>query len=241
VEEIMFYGSEKYYDDIYATMGKDYAAEASRLHELIQKYKQSAGNTLLDVACGTGTHAGLLSNEYDVAGTDLDKEMLKLARKKYPGIRFVQADMRELDLGRGYDVIACLFSAIGYMKTKTDLQKAIKSMARHLLPGGVLLVEPWFTPEQWTVGRVSTIVVEKPGMKIVRMSHGAQRGKIALLDFQYLAGTPGGIEHLSEHHEFGLFSHEEYMAAFVKAGLDVVHDPEGVDGRGLYIGIRRQT
>jgi ubiquinone/menaquinone biosynthesis C-methylase UbiE len=237
----MLSGSEKYYDDIYSTMGKDYAAEANRLHELIQKYKQTAGNTLLDVACGTGTHAGVLSKEYKVEGTDLNHDMLKIARKKYPHIRFVQADMRDLDLGRQYDVITCLFSAIGYMKTKTDLHKAIKSMSRRLLPGGVALVEPWFTPGQWTVGRVSTIVVEKPGLNVVRMSHGARRGKLALLDFQYLAGTPKGIEHLSEHHEFGLFTHEEYLAAFVKAGLDVVHDPEGVDGRGLYIGIRRQT
>jgi hypothetical protein len=56
------------------------------------------------------------------------------------------------------------------------------------------------------------------------------------LDFQYLIGTSKGIEHISELHEFGLFTHEEYIAAFTKAGLQVIHDPEGVDGRGLYIG-----
>jgi ubiquinone/menaquinone biosynthesis C-methylase UbiE len=232
----MLSGSEKYYDDIYASMGKDYAAEVNRLHELIHKYRQSAGNTLLDVACGTGTHAGLLSKKYRVEGADLNTSMLKIARKKHPEIRFIEADMRDLNLDRQYDVITCLFSAIGYMKTKTDLHKAVKSMARHLLPGGVLLVEPWFTPEQWTVGRVSTIFVDKPDLKVVRMSHSAQRGRISVLDFEYLAGTRKGIEQLSEYHEFGLFSHEEYMAAFVKAGLDVLHDPEGVDGRGLYIG-----
>lgn len=236
----MLSGSEKYYDDLYSAMGKDYAAETNTLHGLVQKYKQTAGTTLLDVACGTGTHAGLLSKVYNVEGTDLNKAMLKIARKKHPHIRFVQADMRDLDLGRQYDAITCMFSAIGYMKTKTDLQKAIKSMGRHLLPGGVLLVEPWFTPEQWNPGRVSTLFVDKPGLKVVRMSHSAQKGRVSLLDFQYLAGTPKGIEHLAEHHEFGLFSHAEYMAAFVKAGLDVVHDREGVDGRGLYIGIKPQ-
>ena len=234
----MFSGSERYYDDIYSSMGKDYVAEANRLHELIQKHKQTAGNAMLDVACGTGTHAGLLSKDYKVEGTDLNPDMLRVARKKHPDIHFAQADMRNLNLGRQYDVITCLFSAIGYMKTKTDLQKAIKSMSRHLLAGGVLLVEPWFTPQQWNVGHVSTIFVDKPGLKVVRMSHGTQRGRVSLLDFHYLAGTPKRIEHLVEHHEFGLFSHEEYMAAFVKTGLDVLHDPEGVDGRGLYIGIK---
>jgi ubiquinone/menaquinone biosynthesis C-methylase UbiE len=234
----MLSGSEQYYDDIYGTMGKDYSAEADKLHEFIQKYKRSDGNLLLDVACGTGTHAGLLREHYNVEGTDFNADMLKVARKKHPGLRFTRADMRELDLGRQFDVLTCLFSAIGYMKTKTDLQKAIKSMSRHLRPGGVLLVEPWFTPEQWYLGHVSTILVDKLDTKIFRMSYSGIKGKVSLLDFHYLIGTPKGIKHLVEHHEFGLFSQAEYMTAFTKAGLDVIHDPEGVDGRGLYIGIK---
>ena len=233
----MLSGSEKYYDDIYSSMGKDYAAEAARIHDLIEKYKQSAGNTLLDVACGTGTHAGLLARHYSVTGTDVNTAMLKVARKKHPEIRFLQGDMRALDLGRQFDIITCLFSAIGYMRTKADLQKAAKSMSRHLLPGGVLLVEPWFSPGQWTVGRVSTLFVDKPDIKIVRMTHSGKKGKISLLEFEYLVGTLKGIERLSEHHEFGMFTHEEYMDAFIRAGLTVHHDPEGVDGRGLYIGL----
>ena len=234
----MLSGSEKYYDDIYGTMGKDYAVEASKLHELIQKHKRSAGNTLLDVACGTGTHAGLLNEYYTVEGTDLNANMLKVARQKHPGLRFTRGDMTDLDLARQFDIVTCLFSAIGYMKTKNELQKAIRSMSRHLLSGGVLFVEPWFTPEQWNVGRVSTILVEKPDIKIVRMSRGGIKGKISLLDFHYLVGTSKGIKQIVEHHEFGLFTHAEYMNSFKRAGLDVTHDPEGVDGRGLYIGTK---
>ncbi len=234
----MLSGSEKYYDDIYSTMGKDYVAEANRLHEFVQKFKRTDGNTLLDVACGTGTHAGLLSERYQVEGTDLNGDMLKVARKKHPGIRFTRSDMRSFDLGRKFDVVTCLFSAIGYLKTNAELQKAIKSMSRHLLAGGVLLVEPWFTPEQWYAGRVSTILVDKPDIKIARMSRGGVKGKISLLDFQYLVGTAKGIKHIVEQHEFGLFSQEEYMNAFTRAGLTVTHDAEGVDGRGLYIGTK---
>ena len=234
----MLSGSEKYYDDIYATMGKDYVAETDRLHQFIQKYKGTHGSALLDVACGTGTHAGILSKYYEVLGTDLNMDMLKVARRKDPGIRFIQADMRDFDLARQFDVVTCLFSAIGYMKTKTELQNAIKCMGRHLLPGGVLLVEPWFTPEQWHLGHVSTIYVDKPDRKIFRMSHSGKKGKISVLDFQYLIGTPKGIQYISENHEFGLFTHEEYLNAFKKADLNVNHDPEGVDGRGLYLGIK---
>src|SRR6266496_3531226 len=95
VEEIMLSGSEKYYDDIYSSMGKDYAVEANKLHELIQKHKCTDGNTLLDVACGTGRHAGLLSKNYEVMGTGLNADMLKVARKKHPEIHFIQSDMMD--------------------------------------------------------------------------------------------------------------------------------------------------
>lgn len=193
----MLSGSEKYYDEIYSSMGKDYAAEADKIHEFIRKYKQSDGNTLLDVACGTGTHAGLLGKHYNVTGIDINSDMLKVARKKNPGIRFLLGDMRDTDLNRQFDVVTCLFSAIGYMRTKADLQKAVKSM-----------------------------------------SHSSKKGRISLLEFEYLIGTSRRIEHMAEHHEFGLFTHDEYMSAFKQAGLSVTHDPEGVDGRGLYIGLQ---
>lgn len=236
----MFSKSAQYYDEIYASVDKDYAAEASKTHKVIKKYKLSKGKHLLDVGCGTGVHAGYLSRYYQVEGLDLDTKMLSVAKKKHPKIRFHQGDMVNFDLARQFDAIVCLFSSIGYAKTKSRLQKAIKTMARHLLPGGVLVVEPWFSPEQWHPGRASMTQVDKPDLKIVRMSLSKQRGKLALIEFQYLIGTPKGIRHDVEIHELGLFTHQEYMDAFKAAGLKVVHDPEGLDGRGLYIG-QKQT
>ena len=55
---------------------------------------------------------------------------------------------------------------------------------------------------------------------------------------EYLIGTPRGIEHITEQHEMGLFTIDEYSNAFKKAGLNVIHDPEGIFGRGLYIGTK---
>lgn len=234
----MFSKSAQYYDEIYASIDKDYFAEANRAHKIIQKYKQSKGKLLLDVACGTGAHAQPLSKYYKVEGLDLDPEMLSVARKKHPKITFHQGDMTNFDLGRQFDVIVCLFSSIGYVKTKSRLQKAIKSMNRHLLPGGVLLIEPWFTPNQWKPGRAFMTQINRPDLRIVRMSHSGQRGRISLIEFQYLIGTSKGIEHHTEIHELGLFTHREYMDAFKAAGLNVIHDSEGLDGRGLYIGTK---
>jgi ubiquinone/menaquinone biosynthesis C-methylase UbiE len=234
----MFSKSAQYYDEIYASIDKDYEAEAKKAHRFIQKHKQTKGKSLLDVACGTGFHASLLSKYYQVEGLDLDSEMLKVAKKKHPQIRFHQGDMTDFNLQRQFDVIVCLFSSIGYVKTKARLQKAIKNMSKHLLPGGVLLIEPWFTPVQWHPGRASMMQVNQPDLKIVRMSYSGQKGKLSTIEFQYLIGTPKGIEHSIEIHELGLFTHKEYMEAFKAAKLNVTHDKEGLDGRGLYIGTK---
>jgi ubiquinone/menaquinone biosynthesis C-methylase UbiE len=232
----MFSKSAKYYDEIYGSMDKDYSAETEKIRKFILKYKKSNGQKLLDVACGTGMHANYLNQHYHVEGLDLDSKMLSVARKKYPSIKFHYGDMVDFNLKRQFDIITCLFSSIGYARTKVRLQKAIKNMAEHLLPGGVLLVEPWFSKEQWMVGRIHLVTVNHNDLKIIRMSRGSRRGNVSILEFQYLIGDSKKIEHTAEIHKLGLFSERDYLDAFKSAGLKAIHDARGLDGRGLYIG-----
>src|SRR5215472_427999 len=108
----MYTKSEAFYDAIYGTM-KDYEKEARQIHAVIEQYKQSPGNTLLDVACGTGAHIAFLQRDYTVGGLDLDEEMLAIARRRNPGVVFHHAAMADFGLGRTFDVVMCLFSSIG--------------------------------------------------------------------------------------------------------------------------------
>jgi len=235
----MFSKSAKFYNAIYESMGKDYVAEAQKVHHIIGQRKKSPGNSLLEVACGTGLHASVLRKYYQVEGLDLDAEMLAVASQNYPDISFHQADMAEFDVGKQFDVVTCLFSSIGYVKTTERLNQATQAMANHLLPGGVLIVEPWFTPEQWKPGRVSALFVDQPDLKISRMNISEVEGRLSYFIFNYLVGTPQGVAYFTERHDLGLFTHEEYLEAFRKTGLEVTHDPEGLDGRGLYIGVKQ--
>lgn len=234
----MFSKSAKFYNALYDSMGKDYIAEAQKVHRIIQQHKRSSGKTLLEVACGTGLHASVFREFYQVEGLDLDAEMLTVAKQDYPDIPFHQADMVDFDLRKQFDVITCLFSSIGYVKTERRLEQAIRTMTNHLLPGGVLIVEPWFTPEQFQVGRLHSLFADQPDLKVCRMSLGEIEDRQSILNFHYMVGTPKGIETFTERHELGLFTQEEYLEAFRKAGLETTHEPEGVDRRGLYIGMR---
>lgn len=234
----MFSKSAKFYNALYGSMGKDYVAEAAKVYQIIQQHKRSSGSTLLEVACGTGIHASILRKNYQVEGLDLDPEMLAVAKQDHPDIPFHQGDMVDFELGKRFDAITCLFSSIGYVKTTARLEAAIQNMTRHLQPGGVLIVEPWFTPEQWKPGRVSALFVNEPDLKISRMNISETEGALSFFVFHYTVGTPQGVEYFTERHELGLFTHEDYLAAFRKAGLETIHDPEGLDGRGLYIGTK---
>ena len=233
----MFTRSAEYYDMIYAALGKDYRAEASRLNLLIRRHKRSKGRRLLDVACGTGRHARELARHYQVEGLDADRKLLAIARRANPLLTFHVGDMLNFRLGGKFDVITCLFSSIGYVRTEPRLRATVKRMAGHLVPGGVLIIEPWFSTHPRT-GPVRIISATECSDSVVRMSRLRRRGGLSVIEFHYLIGTPAGIQHASEQHVLGLFAHAAYKRAFREAGLPVIHDRSGLTGRGLYIGTR---
>lgn len=222
------------YDTLYSF--KNYEAEAKRLREIITEKKTSPGNALLDVACGTGTHLSFLQKYYAVEGIDFTPEMLEVARARYPQIIFHLGDMRSFDIGRRFDIVTCLFSSIGYMKSPPDLRAAVINMARHLKPGGVLLIEPWLTEETWTPGGIHPLFVDKPDFKIARMATNFTDGRMSVSEWHMLIGAREGIEYLTQKHELFLFSNAEYIEAFDAAGLDVSYDDKGLMNRGLFIG-----
>ena len=233
----MYLRSARVYDAIYATF-KDFAGESERLHELVQR-RNSGARTLLDVACGTGAHLEHLAVRYEVEGVDFSAEMLAVARERLPDVPLHEADMAEFDLGRTFDAVVCLFSSIGYVRTRERLAAAVAAMARHLEPGGLLVVEPWFTPDQWQApsGPYSTFV-DEPELKVARINLSPVPGDTVVLEMHHVIGTPEGVESFVEVHELGMFTHEQYLDAFRVAGLEVEHDPEGLMGRGLYLGTR---
>jgi SAM-dependent methyltransferase len=229
----MFTKSARFYDAIYSF--KDYAAEAEKVDALIQERKPGA-RTLLDVACGTGLHLAHLRERYEVEGLDLDPNLLAIAAERLPGVPLHEDDMTSFDLGRRFDAVVCLFSSIGYAKTVENLERAVTSMANHLEPGGVLIVEPWITPDVWEDDHLGAVFVDEPKLKIARVNLAEREGRLSRLVFHYLVLTPEGVERFEEPHEVYLFTHEEYLAAFRRARLDVEYDAEGLMGRGLYVG-----
>ena len=154
----------------------------------------------------------------------------------HPGGFSAAADAPSFDFARTFDAVTCLFSSIAYVLTEERLDATLAAMARHLKPGGTLVLEPWISPENWIAGRPHLLTVDEPDLKIARMSATSQEGEISILEFDYLVGTPEGTRHFAERHEAALFTDDQYRQAFERAALMVDFDDHGLTGRGLYLG-----
>lgn len=232
----MFSKAPELYDVIYGAF-KDYHGEAARIAQLLRDVAPNA-RRLLDVGCGTGEHAVRLQRDhgFDVSGLDIEPAFVQRARAKLPSAEFWRADMADFDLNVQFDAVVCLFSSIGYLTDLRRLEAAARCFLRHLSPGGVVVVEPWFPPESWQPGRVYLHTGQIDGGHVVRMSHSTVEGRVSKLKFHYLIGTSEGIDHRVEHHELGLFAASELTGAFGRAGFTSIrYDPEGLTGRGLLI------
>ena len=233
----MFRKTAHVYDLIYEGVGKDYAAEAAALRDLIET-RNPVPRRLLDVACGTGGHLLHLRQWFEVAGLDIEAAMLAEARRKLPDVPLIQADMRTFRLHRRFDAIVCLFSSIGYMQSTEELQAAVQRMAEHLAPGGVLVVDGWIRPDQWIdPGTVHAEAGRGAGLAAARVGRSRREGKKTYLEIHHLVGTLDRVEHLVDHHELTLFERQEYEDAFIGAGLIVERLDSPMFGRDRYVAV----
>jgi dTDP-3-amino-3,4,6-trideoxy-alpha-D-glucopyranose N,N-dimethyltransferase len=227
------------YDAIYSW--KDYKTETSRLKKVITEFKKSPGKALLEVGCGTGLYLQYLTDTFQVKGVDLSVQQLEAAHRRVPQVDLVQADMRSFDLNHQFDIVICLFNSIAYLCPVSQMQLAIQNMAKHLKIGGVLIVEPWSQPPNSKPNHEYVEIAELPDkkLKVTRTTRPTREGNISILTMHHKVETQSGIEEFSEQHCMGLYSKEEYMAAFKTASLSFHEDKKGLWGRSIYVGNKK--
>ncbi len=235
---IIQYGElAKYYDVIY--QWKDYRKEARVVRGLAELYKASPGNSLLDVGCGTGKHLQHLAGKFDCVGMDASEAMLEQARRNVRGVEFIQGDMVDFDLRRQFDVILCLFSSIGYVRTYPRLARTLRNFAAHLREGGVVIIEPWFTKSTIKTGYVHVLTQGNDRLKIVRVDHTKVKGSTSILDERIIIAEKNkGITVYKDRMVMGLFEQDEFLELMEKAGLKARYLKKSLaPGRGLYVGV----
>jgi SAM-dependent methyltransferase len=216
---------------------KDYAAASAEIVELVRRICPNASR-LLDIGCGTGRHLEHLGQTFEAEGLDRSHRMLELARARCPGMAFHEGDLVDFDLGRTFDVVCCLFGAIGFARTTEGLERAIAAIGRHLSPGGVAVVERWLTPEEFVDGRVTLDTVREADLAVARAYVSCRDGSVSVFESEYIVATPAGVARFAERLELGLFTAREYRRAFDAAGLDVVQTTASLFGYGVIAAVK---
>lgn len=229
----------KYYDLIYSW--KDYKKDTDRIRGLISKYKESDGNELLDVGCGTGRHLEHLKDSFSCTGMDISKEMLDIARMNIGQVNFVQGDMISSDLDKKFDVIISLFSSVGHVETCENLEKTIRNLSNHLKKGGVVIIEPWFTRSLFKDGHPSMTTYDGKDIKIARLCVSKIEGNVSVLEMHFLvAERDKDVRHFVEMHKMGLFDRQKTLEFMKEAGLQAEFLETGLmEDRGLFVGVKR--
>ena len=99
---------------------------------------------VLDLACGTGTMAFLMSKKgYDIIGVDASEDMLSEAYSKdYDKTPlFLKQDMRSLDLYGTIDAAYSSCDGMNYLLTEEDFLQTLKQVVLFLNPGGIFVFD----------------------------------------------------------------------------------------------------
>jgi len=213
----------EHYDVVYAD--KPYEQEARFVHDQLTAAGTVPGR-LLDVACGTGRHALHLRDlGWEVAGVDLNPELVERARAQAPGVDFHVGDMRSLSVPGGpFGAVTCLFDAVGYALTNQGVVAALSSMREHLAEGGTAVVEFLHAPAMLRGAR-------ELGVRGWPLEDGGELVRIARTELDETAGTmtvgydvialgaDGSYRRSSEEQSNRFFAVEEMRALMEAAGF----------------------
>jgi glycine/sarcosine N-methyltransferase len=140
-------------DDSFAGIAEDYdamfprdLAEDSRM--LAPLFERRGIKSVLDCACGTGTHVAMLARQgYDVTGSDASEAMLAQARLRLEetGIqaRLSSASWSNLPhvFRERFDAVICIGNSLPLATSDDEVAAAVAGMYGVLAPGGVLVIQ----------------------------------------------------------------------------------------------------
>ena len=236
----------KYYDAIYHDL-VDYEGGCDFLESVFQKFASGRPSSILDMGCGTGSHAlGLARRGFAVTGLDASRGQLREARIKARGtglpVRFLHGDMARFDLGRTFDAAICMFGGFGYLLTDRAFASHFGSVRRHLDPGGVYVFEFWHRPGARD-RYVSWVYKEKP-LEIIRLDVSrvdARRSRMVMEMRFFVLDRNRVVDRFVEVHTVRLFTVPEMEALLARSRFRLLGAYAGTPQRQGFDRVRKET
>jgi SAM-dependent methyltransferase len=191
---------------------KDYEAECDLIEKVLQQYAQRPLETILDLGCGTGSHAiPLAKRGYKVMGVDRSAGMLSHAREKTKNTfstqspntpTFIEGDVRNVDIGQRFDAVLMMFAVLGYQLTNEDVLAALRTVHQHLKPGGLFVCDVWYGPAVLAVRPSERVkVIPTKEGKLIRVASSTLDTYHHLCEVRYRLWRLSGSQVMSETEE----------------------------------------
>jgi len=121
----------------------DYASWAHHIEGLCKRHGIEV-KKILDLACGSGSHAlHLLRKGYQVVGIDSSPEMIAQARRKmalvhrwFPVFHGKMESFTQEGIDRDFDLAVCLYDSLNYILEDKGVSACFREVHDHLRPGG---------------------------------------------------------------------------------------------------------
>lgn len=97
------------------------------------------GTKVLDAGCAGGRDTKLMADRgVDIVGIDLSTKLIKVAKLKYPTIKFIEGNFLNLPFENNLFGGVWSHGSLLHFETINEVVKALKEFNRVLLPGGIL-------------------------------------------------------------------------------------------------------
>lgn len=218
------------YDTLYGD--KDYGAECDLIEGAFRRF-DAAPRSILDVGCGTGSHAlELAGRGYDCAGVDLSQAMLDEAMRKTAAAgvvrapRWIQGDARSFDVEGTFDAAIMMFAVIGYLTSNNDVLAGLRNVRRHLQPGSLFICDFWYGPAVLSVRPSERVRTLRNGTgQTIRAASTAVDSFAHTADVSFRLWTIEGDRFLgetTETHRMRYFFPQEFRLLLEQAGFDLL-------------------
>jgi len=212
------------------TKNMDYKRRMEYLCALLSRSGVHPGDTILDLACGTGPYAcALLQRGYDVVGVDASPDMLQIAREKAEALApapplLVCQRLENLDLYGTAQAAICLTDSINHLTLPAQVRKFFRRLSLFLEPGAPFIFDVNTLYKHEHVLADNAFLYEDEGVFCAWQNHWDAQSRTTRIDLDiFVEGETGDYTRARESFSERAYTPEELTRWLEKAGFAVEH------------------